>query len=807
MTQTGKCDTCRQRKVKCDEEKPKCGACRKKNRSCLYSYGKASAFVMQDPNQLTKHGKSKVAAVIHTLDQDEEDSSSSASTPSDLQVTTERAAENGQGFFQTLAPSSKRRIGASRKAIAYQRRKLELYLQYLQEESAITALKPSSSETTLISRYIAMLGSETAAKQPLSILGTWIQSIPSRIGANTMMDLAVEFFVNSHDVYWDDTYSKRSVAQASKEKALKSLQLIVFNTQDKPTYEVLLATKMHYAAEALLGIDSMMHAIHAFGLAELLKTGATVANVDDEHFWNLIDNTYIDDVNEAMLAGRNSVYDNDFYLSSTYPPPLSSDSIVLSAFQRASMAIMHVFVQCPRLNILVRRAITHPEDTAALVDAVTLAESLWQLNLADQVSPLLKETTTISPTAPFDSLADILTDSLDFDSVQSMILCTRFWMLTDILGGLVDTLYRYFPTETGLSLLPDRYVMHRLEVEAAICIAKSIPFSVSISQSLPLVPLRLHTPLQISIGPWYRTIRRLTSVRSANPGLEPEILSEIARTIAEAERMKGAIIAYCNRIHEQWDVSIVSEKPLLEALNTMAGEQIPDWLPVRVRFEAEDGNMVMKLDYENKSRSYQENFNIGDHPPKRVRDRDFEVWRQEVEDHNDSNVYELPDRSTGMRTIGDCIEEVYSDPTFRSPRSAADYIHGTGRNLCSTSGWWPANETTETVSSVLLDSTHKASAFSKHPRQLRIGTPDTGEAPLEHIDRHPCLASSFWPQTLNKSTALPGHTPKNVCLSPAWASSNYMPTTFDDRQQNVSLSPSWTSSEFTTPSSKCPSSL
>lgn len=39
----------------------------------------------------------------------------------------------------------------------------------------------------------------------------------------------------------------------------------------------------------------MYHAIHAFGLAELLKSG-TIANVDDEHYWNLIDNAYIDDV-------------------------------------------------------------------------------------------------------------------------------------------------------------------------------------------------------------------------------------------------------------------------------------------------------------------------------------------------------------------------------------------------------------------------------------------------------------------------------------------------------------------------------
>ena len=44
-----------------------------------------------------------------------------------------------------------------------------------------------------------------------------------------------------------------------------------------------------------MGIDTMYHAIHAFGLAELMKSG-TVLDVDDEHYWNLIDNTYVDDV-------------------------------------------------------------------------------------------------------------------------------------------------------------------------------------------------------------------------------------------------------------------------------------------------------------------------------------------------------------------------------------------------------------------------------------------------------------------------------------------------------------------------------
>jgi hypothetical protein len=150
---------------------------------------------------------------------------------------------------------SRRKVGVSRKAASQQRKKLEVYLQRLQLESAITTIRPSCSETTLMARYINMLGSGSAENQPLSILGTWIQSIPSRIGSNRMMDLAVEFFVNSFAVYWNDSYSNRNLANTSKNKALKELQLFVFNASNRPTYEVVLATKIHYAAE----VNSFVH--------------------------------------------------------------------------------------------------------------------------------------------------------------------------------------------------------------------------------------------------------------------------------------------------------------------------------------------------------------------------------------------------------------------------------------------------------------------------------------------------------------------------------------------------------------------
>jgi hypothetical protein len=456
-----------------------------------------------------------------------------------------------------------------------------------------------------------------------------------------------------------------------------------------------------------------------------------------------------------MLADRTSVYDNDFYLSSTYPPPLSSNAIVLSASQRASMATMHVFIQCPRLNILIRHAVADQDDTTALVAAITLAESMWQFDLAEQVAPLLHEAVVLSP-RPVAGLADVISESYDFNSVQSMVSCTRYWMLMIIMGGLIDTLYRYFPMETAMSHLPDRYAMHQIETDAAKSLIMSMPWSELLSQKLPLVPLRLHTPLQISIGAWYRTIKRLNAVRATIPDLDADVQLEIDRIVAHAHRMKSYIIVECNEIHRRWDVSIVSEKPLLEALDAMAGEKIPDWLPIRVRFEAEQGEMCIKLDYQNKAGWYHDSYDLTERSPKLVTDNHAAAWQQEAGVVVGQT--KLPFRGDGPDA------PIYWPAAERSMdlRGVANFVHETGRNLCSTSGWWPSSEPSAYT---LLDSTHKASAFAP----LLPQNNHSGENAPGHVDRHPCLASSFWP-SIPISTTATNSMPKQSCLSPAWSS-------------------------------------
>lgn len=440
-----------------------------------------------------------------------------------------------------------------------------------------------------------------------------------------------------------------------------------------------------------------------------------------------------------MLAGRASVYDNDYYLSATYPPALGSDSTQLTPVQRASMSIMHVFVQCPRLNCLVRYAITHPEDNNAIAAAVILTEYMWQIDLPAQVDGLMQTAVTITSTPSSEDMTELLSETLSFDSVQNMVLCTRYWMLQNVLCGLTDTLQRYFPTETSISLLPQPSLVHQFDVDAGIRLAESLSWAEAVSQRLPLVPLRLHTPLQISIGPWHRTIRNTTTLFGPEPD-DQQASIELKRAVM----MQMWLINKCNRIHEQWDVSTVDERSLYEALDSMAGEKIPDWLPTRVRFEAEDGDMVIKLDYEDSSGSYQQIASID--------------GTDSQEGHRVENRAEISPESTSTET---------EDDRFPA-HNMVDYLFQNGRNVCSTSVWWSASDTpiSEPLRQVIPAAVQKTFG--------------------------PCTASSWWPQTPRSSLVLLDSTHKTSAFQPgARKTKENTAVTFNNRKTNACMSPAW----------------
>ena len=51
-----------------------------------------------------------------------------------------------------------------------------------------------------------------------------------------------------------------------------------------------------------MGLRTLYHIIHVIALVEILRAGP-VADIDVDHYWNFVDNTYIDDVSSDKIMG------------------------------------------------------------------------------------------------------------------------------------------------------------------------------------------------------------------------------------------------------------------------------------------------------------------------------------------------------------------------------------------------------------------------------------------------------------------------------------------------------------------------
>jgi hypothetical protein len=297
-----------------------------------------------------------------------------------------------------------------------------------------------------------------------------------------------------------------------------------------------------------------------------------------------------------MIASRTSVYDNQVYLQMTCPAAIPKDAPV--AF-RASVALMHVYIQVPRLICLVRHASNYPEDSRTLAAAVSLAELLWALVPGDLMQEVIQSCVTIVEIPPSPEVADFIPDSYHFDSIEHSTLISRFWKLQVCLSGIIQTLYQNYPAECSCSLLPPLSVIENTDVNAATDLARCIRYALTICPSLPLVPLRIYTAFQVSLGTWYRIIRRITaSNRSLSADTDPSVTAYFDEQLSRAKRMEQFVSDQSNHVHYLWDIPRVNKRFLRAAAIDMAGGPIPDWMPIRVKFDIEDGAMVMRTEYD-----------------------------------------------------------------------------------------------------------------------------------------------------------------------------------------------------------------
>lgn len=294
----------------------------------------------------------------------------------------------------------------------------------------------------------------------------------------------------------------------------------------------------------------------------------------------------------AMTSGRPSVYDNDVYLSSTHADTLAQ--LGLDDREFISRAMMHVVVQCPRLTVSIRNAIRKPDDVDAIASAVSLAENLWRLTSQRYFVDYITASIKFVANCDGKMVADVLGYGISFDLAQNMVIATRYWLLQIFLCGTLDTLFRRFPVQFALSLLPGPAAFHGIDVSAAIQLARVV--SALGRNPSPLTLIRTHGPFSGSVGAWHRQIRYLSTTQ---PGCEASTRSDTFNNTAlkTALRMKRWALDNCNTILNKLHVTQVDELAWMEALDCMAGEELPDWIPTKVSFGAEDGEIIMKLEY------------------------------------------------------------------------------------------------------------------------------------------------------------------------------------------------------------------
>lgn len=269
---------------------------------------------------------------------------------------------------------------------------------------------------------------------------------------------------------------------------------------------------------------------------------------------------------DAIFMGRPSYFDNGFYLAATR---FSSSAQSLPTIYSASMSLMHCWIQIPRLICLIRQARSYP-DISTLTSAILLAESLWTLHQAATTTEYFMLATKIVPLPAGEDISDIIPQSLQFDSVYSLILLTRYWMFQVYLCGLTYALRTYFPIETAISLLPNVNTIIQVDKSAATYIAQSIPYARSSCPSLPLVPFRVLSPLHASVSSWHRVMVHA----NANANGSFPSLTEAYRTAGISCRSRRTIewtMKENNQVLTKWGLPLVDLEQLERAQEFING--------------------------------------------------------------------------------------------------------------------------------------------------------------------------------------------------------------------------------------------
>ncbi|KAK4493675.1 hypothetical protein PRZ48_014860 [Zasmidium cellare] len=332
MTRHGKCETCRKRKVKCDEKWPMCGPCSIKRRPCHYV---ESVFV----HDRSSPGQTAVITPADALDTIISNRKPSEQAPCTLRLKRHHKAKAGQGEFLTFEPVKP------------------------SSPSPVRASSPPSIDLGSVFGHEAL---------ELSPLGPWVHLAQQRSGENPCLELALQYTLQCM-IAFQQSHSEESVKRASRigVRALRSLQSSIESSQDHDDkLSVVYAIMLHYAAE---------------GICQLLNSYFK-DQPDHDGIQSIVDTICCHEVITAIHFGETS------QLESIARPPV--DFNTSSQVDIAKRGLVDLMIQLPRLVCYVRDCTEGLVGLAEAIEVVNLLRDSAEDQCARETLATVSWTTT-----------------------------------------------------------------------------------------------------------------------------------------------------------------------------------------------------------------------------------------------------------------------------------------------------------------------------------------------------------------------------------------------------------------------------
>ncbi|KAF3768829.1 hypothetical protein M406DRAFT_327247 [Cryphonectria parasitica EP155] len=224
MTKAGKCDCCRQRKVK------------KVRRDCKYTYGHVSKFVnyqheSSGPSSSSPSGKgdSKQGADRKHRPKDQE---------MVLSLRSSKNLQSGNNLMQTfnLVPANKRDKSSHGGEVRY--------------GGGDESPQANEHQASLLSLWLSYLESGPSGESSLYCMGDWMDIVQRYIGRGDVVDAAVIAIVSGARALSSRAEEDIATASESNINALRVLRLsLAKDNQESDSRMALVATKLLYIAE------------------------------------------------------------------------------------------------------------------------------------------------------------------------------------------------------------------------------------------------------------------------------------------------------------------------------------------------------------------------------------------------------------------------------------------------------------------------------------------------------------------------------------------------------------------------------